>query len=162
MRKVVLVLVGTAVVLLAAALPATVVAQTPGGMMGGGMMDIGRSMQDPLVLHGNAQVTIVHQQMGCHSWSAGRGSTATGIKALLKRGQRLTIVNRDVDMHKFVRLAGPRLALGKPMAMNQRVVLTFKAPGTYKLRTMPVEAEGMPEVETMGRDHVLAMIVVVR
>ena len=158
MRKVAFTLLGSAAVLVAGALPATVAAHGPGDMP----MGVGMSMHDPLVVHGNAQLSIVHQQKGCHSWSAGTKPTATGVKAVLRPGQRLTIVNRDIDMHKFVRLAGPKLALGKPVAMNDRIVLTFKTPGTYKLRTKSVEAEGMPEVETMGADHVLAMVVVVR
>ena len=46
--------------------------------------------------------------------------------------------------------------------MNDRVTLAFQKPGIYKLRTMKMETPGMPEVETMSPDHVLAMLVVVR
>lgn len=34
--------------------------------------------------------------------------------------------------------------------MNDRITLTFKRPGVYKLRTMPMETRGITEVETMG------------
>ena len=158
MYKLTLALVGTMAAILAGVLPATVAAHGPGDMP----MGVGMSMHDPLVMHGNAQVSIIHQQVGCHSWSTGNGASATGVKAIMKPGQHLVVVNKDIDTHKFVRLAGPRLALGKPVSMNHRAVLTFKTPGVYKLRTKTVETPGMPEVETMGADHVLALVVIVR
>lgn len=158
MNKTILILVGAVGAILAGLLPATVAAHGPGDMP----MGVGMSMHDPLVMHGNAQVSIIHQQAGCHSWSAGKGASATGVKAIMRPGQHLVVVNKDIDTHKFVRLSGPRLALGKPVAMNHRIVLTFKTPGIYKLRTKTVETPGMPEVETMGADHVLALVVIAR
>ena len=156
MKKSTLFVLGT-LAAVAAALPATV-----GAHGGKTPMTVAMAMKSPLVIHGSARLTIVHGSDGCHSWFSGKGATATGVKAVLAPGQRLTIVNKDLDMHKLLSLSGPKLALGKALSMNDGVTLTFKRPGIYKLRTMPVDTPGMPEVETMGPDHVLAMLVVVR
>ena len=127
---------------------------------------VAASLKNPIVLKGSTRLTIAHVQKGCHIWSTASGTRATGVKVVLRPGQRVTVVNQDLDTHKFVRTAGPKLALGKAMSMNDSVTLTFKAPGAYKLRTKKVEKmvemAGMPEIETTGSDHVLAMLVVVR
>lgn len=46
--------------------------------------------------------------------------------------------------------------------MNDRLTLTFKKAGVYKLRTKKMANPGMPEVKTIGPDNILAMVVVVR
>lgn len=79
---------------------------------------------------------------------------------VLKRGQRLTS-SPGLGTHKLVRLSGPKLALGKALSMNDDVTLAFQS-GVYKLLMKKVEMPGMPEFETIGPDHVLAMLVVVR
>jgi hypothetical protein len=138
------VVLGTLATVVAAAFPGTTAAQSP------------------LVVKGGSLVTIVHVQKGCHVWTAGKAAGAASAKVLLRRGQRLTVLNKDLDTHMLVRVAGPKLALGKPIMMNGRVTLTFAQPGVYKLRTKQIETPGMPEVETMGPDNMLSMLVVVR
>ena len=125
-------------------------------------MAIAKVLRNPLVVKGSDRLMIVHVQKGCHVWSNGRGAQADGVKVVLKRGQRLTVLNQDLDTHKLVRLAGPKVALGKALSMNDRLTLTFRQPGVYKLHTKKVETPGMPEVATTGPDHVLAILVVVR
>lgn len=160
MKRTALVVLAAAAALAAGAYPAAVAAH--GGEPDDEAQAVAMALKRPLVVEGSASLTIVHVQKGCHSWSVGKGMPAAGVKVLLRRGQRLTVVNRDLDTHKLVRLAGPRIPLGKPLAMNDRVTLTFSKPGVYKLRTMKMETPGMPEVKTVGPDHVLAMLVVVR
>lgn len=153
MKKPALIILGTLAAIAAGALPATTTAH--GG-------ELATAMKNPLLVKGSARLGIVHLQKGCHSWSFGKGAPATGVKAVLNPGQRLTVVNQDLDTHKLVRLAGPKIALGKPLSMNDRMTLTFKTPGVYKLHLHQIEMPGMPEVETIGPDHFLAMVVVVR
>lgn len=123
---------------------------------------VAAALKNPVVLKGSTRLTIAHVQRGCHIWSTASGTRTDGVKVVLRPGQRLTVINQDLDTHKLVRLAGPKLALGKAMSMNDSVTLTFRAPGTYKLRTKKIEMAGMPEIETTGADHILAMLVVVR
>jgi hypothetical protein len=145
----------------AAAFPATIAAH--GDEPDDEAMAVRMALKNPLVVKGSARLTIIHVQKGCHVWSAsGKGTPSAGVKVVLKRGQRLTVLNQDLDTHKLVRLAGPKVALGKAMSMNDRVTVAFPKPGIYKLRTMKMETPGMPEVKTMGRDNLLAMLVVVR
>lgn len=160
MKRTAQIMLATVAVLAAGAYPAAVAAH--GGDPADEARAIATALKRPLVVKGSTRLTIVHLQKGCHSWSTGRGAPAAGVKVVLERGQRLTVVNQDLDTHKLVRLAGPRIALGKPLAMNDRATLTFSKPGVYKLRTMKMETPGMPEVKTVGPDHVLAMLVVVR
>lgn len=153
MKKPALITLGTLAAMAAAVFPAM------SGAHGG---QLATAMKNPLLVKGNARVTIVHVQKGCHSWSLGRSAPATGVRAVLKPGQRLTVTNKDLDTHKLVRLAGPKIGLGKPLMTNDRVTLTFKTPGVYKLHLHQIEMEGMPEVATIGPDHFLAMVIVVR
>jgi plastocyanin len=158
MKKTAPIILGTLAAIAAAAFPAMSAAhEGPEDAVA-----IATALKNPLLAKGTARVTIVHVQKGCHSWSLGKGTPAAGVKVVLKRGQRLTVVNQDLDTHKLMRIAGPKIALGKPMAMNGRATLTFKTPGVYRLHTHLIEMTGMPEVETMGPDNVLAMLVVVR
>jgi plastocyanin len=160
MKKPALIILGTLAAVVAGALPATVAAH--GENPHGDAMAVATALKNPLSVSGGARLTIVHVQKGCHSWSSGRGAPATGVKAVLRPGQRLTVVNQDLDTHKLVSLQGPKIALGPALSMNDRVVLTFGKRGVYKLRTTKVETMGMPEIKTTGRDHLLVMLVVVR
>jgi len=160
MKKIALIILATVAATAAGVFPATIAAH--GDEPEDDAMAIAMALKNPLVVKGSARLTIVHVQKGCHSWSTGKGAPAEGVKVILKRGQRLTVLNQDIDTHKLVRLAGPKVALGKAMSMNDRVTIAFQKPGVYKLRTMKMATPGMPEVETMGADHILAMLVVVR
>lgn len=42
------------------------------------------------------KLTIQHVQKGCHVWSEGR---TTGTRLHLKPGQKLSILDQDVDAH---------------------------------------------------------------
>ena len=97
---------------------------------------IAKAMKHPLVVRGgtSAKVTIVHVIRGCHVWSNGV-KQAAGAKVFLDRGGKLTLMNHDVDLHKLVRLAGPKAALGGYVMMGHQKTVTFTRAGTYKLRT---------------------------
>jgi len=125
--------------------------------------EMAKAMQHSLVVRGGktAQVTIVHVQRGCHVWSNGT-KTARGVKVFLRRGGRLTIRNQDVDMHRLVRLFGPRIALGGFVRMNRELTLTFPKRGVVRLRTKTKAMAGMPEMKTMGPDNPMPMHVVVK
>jgi len=121
------------------------------------------AMKSPIVVRGSAglaRLTIVHVQRGCHIWSNGK-QTAAGVKVLLRRGERLSVLNQDIDTHQLVRVAGPKVALGPALAMNGKTTVRFAKAGVYRLKTEKAAMPGMPEVETMGTDHLLAAIVVV-
>lgn len=102
------------------------------------------------------RVTIVHVQRGCHVWSTGTARTTT-VHMSLHKGDRLAVVNHDVDMHKLVEVSGPRINTGPFMMMNQRVVLRFPKPGLYRFGTRVADMRGMPEVKTIGPDHKLVL-----
>lgn len=161
MKKSTLITLAALAAVAAAAFPATIAAH--GDEPDDEAMAVRMALKNPLVVKGSARLTIIHVQKGCHVWSgSGKGTPSAGVKVVLKRGQRLTVLNQDLDTHKLVRLAGPKVALGKAMSMNDRVTVAFQKPGIYKLRTMKMATPGMPEVETMGGDNLLAMLVVVR
>jgi len=160
MKKTALIILGTLAAVAAGAFPATTAAH--GDEPDDEAMAVVMALKNPLLVQGSTRLTIVHLQKGCHSWSTGKGAPAEGVKVVLKRGQRLTVVNQDLDTHKLVRLTGPKIALGKALSMNDRVTFRFSKAGVYKLRTKKIETPGMPEIKTIGPDHILAMLVVVR
>lgn len=163
MKNIALITVAALAAVVAAAFPATTAAH--GDDPQDAAAEIAKALKHPLVVKGNARLAIVHVLRGCHSWSKGTGSPRAGVKVALRRGQRVTIVNQDLDVHRVVRLAGPKIALGGPLGMNHRITLRFTRPGLYKLRTRKVEMpdmHGMAEVETIGPDRILVMLVVVR
>jgi hypothetical protein len=104
------------------------------------------------------QLRIVHVQKGCHLWSYGTKAAAT-MQLTLRRGATLTIVNNDVDMHRLVQLAGPKIGSGSPMLMMHPTRIRFVHAGVYRFTTKPSEMPGMSEVETTGPDHVLRLTV---
>ncbi len=122
------------------------------------------SMRHPLVVTARSkavQLTIVHQLRGCHEWTDGK-RTAPGVRLIVERGTRLAILNADLDTHKLVQLAGPKLRLGPALRMSSRLVLRFRQPGVYRFMTEKVETPGRMDVKTVGPDHVLGLTVVVR
>lgn len=110
---------------------------------------------------GTAKLTIVHVARGCHSWTNGE-RIGERVRLTLNRGGRVAIVNQDIDAHKLVQTAGPKVATGAPMMMNGRRTIVFRKAGMYHLKTRTVEMPGMPEIETAGPDHALWLIVTVK
>lgn len=121
-----------------------------GSMMGGtGSAAVTRSL------------TIRHVQRGCHVWSNGK-TTARMMRLHLMRGQHLSVMDLDVDAHQLMQLSGPtHMRMGGPMMMNQGMTLTFTKPGVYRLGTRTVEMQGGMEVETIGPDNQLRLVVTV-
>ena len=108
-----------------------------------------------------AKLWIRHVQRGCHVWTTGTRSDPTA-RVTLRRGGRLTIVNQDVDMQRIVQTAGTRIATGRLMMMNQRTTLVFSRPGVYRFVNRTAEMAGMPEMETIGPDWLLRLVVTIR
>jgi len=107
----------------------------------------------------SAELTIVHIVRGCHNWTDGK-TIAEKADVTLQRGGRLTILNQDVDIHKVVQLAGPRIATGKAMTMNATAKLRFAKSGLYRFKTVTSEMmSGMPDMKTIGPDYGLRLTV---
>lgn len=159
MKKILIALGGLSVAGALAVFPAQVSAH--GGDPHDEAKAIAAAMKNPLVIRGTATVRIAHVMRGCHVWTNGKRQAA-GLKVHLRRGQTLTVTNQDLDNHRLIRLAGPKIALGTTMRMNQTVKVRFTKAGTYRLRTKKTMNPGMPEVKTIGKDNLLPIVVVVR
>ena len=80
----------------------------------------------------------------------------------MRHGGRLTILNQDVDFHRVVQLAGPRIATGSRMMMNASVRLRFTKSGLYRFKTVTSEMPGMMDMKTVGPDYQLLLTVRVK
>ena len=107
------------------------------------------------------ELTIVHIVQGCHNWTNG-SKLAEKAVVTMRRGGKLTILNQDVDAHKVVQLAGPKIATGARMTMNRSVTLRFTNSGTYRFKTVTSEIMGMPMMKTVGPDYRLLLTVIVK
>lgn len=106
------------------------------------------------------KLTIQHVQRGCHVWADGK-TTAAMMRLHLKPGQKLSILDQDVDAHQMIEFAGPmHLRMGGPMMMNHGSTLAFTTKGVYRLGTRTVEmAGGDMDVKTVGPDNRLRLVV---
>lgn len=128
-------------------------------------------------IRGSATLLIRHQYAHCHTWSLNGGPFKAHQSLMLKRGARLTVINRDVMPHRLVKLAGPAVTMhnGTTMGMMGRytsrtpglmnhmgasTTVTFSKKGVYRLRTRTGE-DYMPGIETGGADNVLTLTVTV-
>ena len=69
----------------------------------------------------------------------------------VRLGQKLSIVDMDVDAHQLTELSGPaQLRVGGPMMMHRRLALRFPQRGIYGLGTRTVEIPGAMDVKTIG------------
>ena len=109
----------------------------------------------------SAELTIVHIVRGCHNRTDGK-TIAEKADVTLHDGKWLTILNQDVDLHKIVQLAGPRIPTGKAMTMNSSLKLRFAKPGLYRFKTVTSDMPGMPEMKTIEPDYRLILLVHVR
>ena len=132
---------------------------TASGMPMAGTM--GNGMMGTVAAPTTAKLTIQHVQKGCHLWSNGKTSAAM-MRLHLKVGQKLSILDMDVDPHQMMQFAGPaHLRMGGPMMMNHRVTISFPKRGVYRLGTKTVEMPGGMEVKTTGPDNNLRLVVTV-
>jgi hypothetical protein len=108
------------------------------------------------------KLTIQHVQKGCHVWSNGH-ATGAMMRLHLRLGQKLSILDQDVDAHQMMELAGPmHLRMGGPMMMNRGMTFAFTNKGVYRFATKTVEMEGGGmEVKTVGPDNNLRLLVTV-
>jgi hypothetical protein len=108
------------------------------------------------------KLTIQHTQRGCHVWSDGQ-TTGAMMRLHLKLGQKLSILDQDVDAHQMMELAGPtHLRMGGPMMTNDGMTLRFMKKGIYRLGTKTVEMKGGGmDVKTVGPDNRLRLQVTV-
>ena len=108
------------------------------------------------------KLTIQHVQKGCHVWSDGE-TTSAMMRLHLRPGQKLSILDQDVDPHQMMELAGPmHLRMGGPMMTSQGMTLSFMKSGVYRLGTKTVEMkDGGMDVKTTGPDNNLRLVVTV-
>lgn len=106
-------------------------------------------------------LTIVHIVQGCHNWTNG-SKLAEKADITMRSGGTLGILNQDVDLHKVVQLAGPRIATGGKMKMNSKVMLRFAKAGTYRFKTVTSDMPGMMDMKTVGPDYRLLLVVRVK
>jgi hypothetical protein len=108
------------------------------------------------------KLTIQHAQRGCHVWSDGQ-TTGAMMRLHLKLGQKLSVLDQDVDAHQMMELAGPmHLRMGGPMMSNDGMTLRFMKKGVYRLGTKTVEMKGSGmDVKTVGPDNHLRLVVTV-
>jgi hypothetical protein len=108
------------------------------------------------------KLTIQHVQKGCHVWSDGQ-TTGAMMRLHLKPGQKLSILDQDVDAHQMMQLAGPmHLRMGGPMMTSHGMTLAFMKKGVYRLGTKTVEMSGGGlDVRTNGPDNNLRLLVTV-
>ncbi len=134
-------------------------------------MPMSRTMSGGSMLSGNsmatyhpamAKLTIQHVQKGCHVWSDGQ-TTGAMMRLHLKPGQKLSILDQDVDAHQMMQLAGPmHLRMGGPMMTSHGMTLAFMKKGVYRLGTKTVEMSGGGmDVKTNGPDNNLRLLVTV-
>ncbi len=111
-----------------------------------------------------ATLTIRHQMRGCHAWSFNGGAYKASLKITVVRGTTLRVIDNDVMPHKLVQLAGPRARLFPPAMnhMSAQAKVMFAKKGTYRFTTKAGEDYPMMgEMETIGKDYVLRLTVVV-
>src|SRR6266540_1462250 len=108
------------------------------------------------------KLTIQHVQKGCHLWSNGH-TTGALMRLHLRLGQKLSILDQDVDAHQMMELAGPmHVRMGGPMMMNRGMTFAFTKKGVYRFATKTVEMEGSGmDVKTVGPDNHLRLLVTV-
>jgi hypothetical protein len=106
------------------------------------------------------KLTIQHVQRGCHVWSNGK-TTGAMMRLQLRPGQRLSIMDNDLDPHQMMELTGPmHVRMGGPMMMNHGMTLSFTKKGVYRLGTKTVEMPGGGmDVKTIGPDNHLRLVV---
>jgi hypothetical protein len=105
-----------------------------------------------------SKVDIVHVMRGCHVWSDGK-RTGARMRMMLSAGGTLRITDDDVDPHKLIQVAGPKVMLGKAMMTGDVAQISFPTKGVYKFTTRTLEMPGMAEVETQGPDNHLMLTV---
>jgi len=109
------------------------------------------------------KLTIQHVQKGCHVWSNGT-TTGAMMRLHMRPGQRLSILDQDVDAHQMMEFSGPmRIHMGGPMMTNRGMTIMFMKKGIYRLGTKTVDMPGMGsmDVKTIGPDNHLRLIVTV-
>ena len=112
------------------------------------------------------RLTIAHVLRGCHVWSDGNRQSAA-LTLRLARGSALQIIDEDVDPHRLVQTAGPRLSFSgrlmrKHMMPTGDSELVLTGPGVYRFTTRPIEMPGgMVDVKTQGPDNRLTLRVTV-
>jgi hypothetical protein len=131
----------------------TVTVMSPGMNMSSGTM-----MNGAAATPAASTLNIVHVQRGCHVWSNGTKSGAT-MHMTLAGGGTLRITDEDVDPHKLIQVAGPKVMLGKAMMTGDVAQISFPTNGVYRFTTKTLEMPGMAEVKTIGPDNHLMLTV---
>ena len=159
---------GAAIAAVALALPRTTTTPSPTHMNQamGSAMSVGMNVsatRSATMMGGSQPVKLMiqHVQRGCHVWSNGK-TTGSMMRLHLKTGQKLAILDMDVDAHQMMQFSGPmHMRMGGPMMMNHGLTMTFAKKGVYRLGTKTVEMPGAMDVKTIGPDNNLRLVVTV-
>jgi len=131
----------------------TVTVMAPAAHMNSGTM-MGTAAATPAA----SKLNIVHVQRGCHVWSNPTRSGAA-MRMMLSAGGTLRVTDEDVDPHKLIQVAGPKVMLGKAMMTGDVAQISFPTKGVYKFTTRTLEMPGMAEVKTTGPDNHLMLTI---
>ena len=121
-------------------------------------MTSGTMMNGAAATPAASTLNIVHVQRGCHIWSNGTKSGPM-MRMMVAAGGTLRITDEDVDPHKLIQVAGPKVMLGKAMMTGDVAQISFPTKGVYKFTTKTLEMPGMAEVKTIGPDNHLMLTV---
>ena len=131
----------------------TVTVMAPAANMNSGTM-MGNAAATPAA----SKLNIVHVQRGCHVWSNGTRS-GPAMRMMLAAGGTLRITDEDIDPHRLIQVAGPKVMLGKAMMTGDVAQISFPTKGVYKFTTRTLEMPGMAEVKTTGPDNHLMLTI---
>lgn len=109
-------------------------------------------------------VQIRHQTRGCHAWSVNGGAYARVATMGVARGALVTFTNNDVMRHTLIQTGGPKVVIGsaRMAKIGARAYITFTRPGLYRFTTKFAEDYAGMDMETIGKDSVLGLRVIVR
>src|SRR6266516_2817448 len=134
---------------------------TTGFLVGGAIM-LAIALAAPQKTTATAQESATQVATPMSGRMTGMGTGAM-MRLHLRVGQRLSVLDQDVDAHQMLEFAGPmRLHLGRPMMMNHGTTIAFSKKGVYRLGTKTVEMPGGGmDVKTIGPDNKLRLVVTV-
>lgn len=117
----------------------------------------------PASASSGVNITIRHEQVGCHSWAIGTGAYKPVQNLRVKAGTALTFTDNDVMPHTLIQLSGPKVAMPgafmHKMGAQTKVLLARR--GTYVFGTKAGE-DYMKGIKTVGEDNVLRLVVTVK
>ncbi len=116
----------------------------------------------PAAANSSYLITIRFQVQHHHVWAVQGGAYQASMHLVVAPGSVLRFVDEDMTSHRLVQLSGPRLPLSSATmaTTGSSLQIVLRAPGTYTFETKP--GKDFMQMQTVGRDNVLRLHVVVR